>query len=152
MSLFDPASYLDATLTEPSEKRPPLPEGDYTAIINDVKSRTWTGRKDPTKTGIAWDVVLILQVPAEIQAAAGLTADTLTLTDSIMLNLTPQKTIDNSKGANRHLRAYREAVNLNKSGDTFSARALIGQTVLVKIAHDMYEGSPVERVKGVAKI
>ena len=41
--LFDPIAYLDITLTDPTEKRPPLTPGDYTAIIGEVTDRKWQG-------------------------------------------------------------------------------------------------------------
>jgi hypothetical protein len=150
MSAFDPATFLDATLTEPTEKRNPLPIGDYNAIINDVTARAWTGKKDPTKSGIAWDLVLIIDVPADVQTETELSS-TLQMKDSIMLDLTPGGTIDGAKGKNRRLRAYREAVDLNKVGDSFSARSLIGKMIKVKIAHEIWEGNPVEQITGVIK-
>ena len=36
MSQFDPQAFLDSTTTEASIKRPPLPIGDYTALITKV--------------------------------------------------------------------------------------------------------------------
>ena len=151
MSQFDPASFLDATISEPTLKRPPLPAGDYTAVIGEVSARSWTGRADPTKSGIAWDVPLTVEVPAEIQASIGLTVPTITLKDSIMLDLTANGTIDNGLGKNTGLRRYREACDMNKPGDSFSARKMQGVVVKVKITHEIYNDAPVERVSGVTK-
>lgn len=151
MSMFDPSTFLDATLEAPTEKRPPLPVGDYTAIVGEVKARAWQGRTDPTKSGIAWDIPLTIEIPAEVQSQLGLQQPTITLQDSIMLDLTEGGTIDNSPGKNRRLRVYREAVDLNKAGDSFSARKMQGKVVKVKISHDVYEGSPVEKIAGVAR-
>lgn len=150
-SIFDPTTYLDATLETPTEKRPPLPVGDYTAVIGEVTARAWQGRKDPSKSGIAWDVPLTLEIPADIQASLGLPVATLQLTDSVMLDLTDGGLIDNGPGRNRRLRMYREAVDLNKAGDTFSARLMQGKVVKVKLYHEEWEGSLQERVAGVAK-
>jgi hypothetical protein len=151
MSLFDPQAYLDSQISEPTVKRPPLPAGDYTAIIADVKSRTWQGKTDPTKSGIAFDIPLTVDIPADIQQQLGITATTLNFTDSIMLDLTESGTIDNGVGKNRRLRTYREATNMNKAGDVFSPRKMIGQVVTVKIKHDLWEGEIVEKIAGVAK-
>ena len=155
MSQFDPASFLDATLTAPLEKRPPLPiecpgaeNGLYTAIIGEVKSRTWQGKTDPTKSGIVLDVPLVIQVPQQLQEVMKL-APTLTLTDGIMLDLTDAGSIDTAPGKNRVLRNYREAVDMNKVGDAFSPRKMQGLVVKVKISHEMYNGNPVERIAGV---
>jgi len=151
MSMFDPSTFLDATIEAPTEKRPPLPAGDYTAIIGEVKSRAWQGKKDPTKSGIAWDVPLTLEIPADVQTQLGLTQPTITLTDSIMLDLTEGGTIDNSPGKNRGLRNYREALDMNKAGDVFSARKMTGQAIRVKVKHELYEDQIMERVGGVAR-
>ncbi len=151
MSQFDPASFLDATITEPTVKRPPLPVGDYTAVIGEVTARAWQGKADPSKSGIAWDVPLTLEVPAEIQADLGMTQATITLKDSIMIDLTAGGTIDNGIGKNGGLRRYREACDLNKPGDSFSARAMTGRVVKVKITHEIYQDAPVERVAGVTR-
>lgn len=151
MSMFNPDTFLDATIEAPTEKRPPLPAGDYTAVIGDVKSRAWQGKKDPTKSGIAWDIPLTLEIPADVQTQLGLQQPTITLTDSIMLDLTEAGTIDNSPGKNRGLRNYREALDMNKAGDVFSARKMTGQAVRVKVKHELYEDQIMERVGGVTR-
>jgi hypothetical protein len=148
-SSFNPETFLDATLTEPSEKRPPLPVGDYTAVIGVVTARAWQGKADPSKSGIAWDIPLTIDVPAEIQVQLKLDQSTLPLKDSIMLDLTSNGTIDNGPGKNRRLRNYREATDMNKPGDVFSARKMEGKIVKVKITHDLWEGQPIEKVAGV---
>lgn len=151
MQAFDPQAFLDATLTEPTEKRPPLPVGDYIAQIGEVSARAWQGRTDPTKSGIAWDIPLEIQVPPDVQSALKLSQAVIKLKDSLMLDLTESGTIDNAPGKNRRLRAYREALDMNKPGDTFSARRMNGGIVKVKISHELYEGQPVERIDGVIK-
>lgn len=151
MSMFNPDTFLDATIEAPTEKRPPLPAGDYTAVIGEVKSRAWQGKKDPTRSGIAWDIPLTLEIPADVQTQLGLTQPTITLTDSIMLDLTDAGTIDNSPGKNRGLRNYREALDMNKAGDVFSARKMTGQAIRVKVKHELYEDQIMERVGGVVR-
>lgn len=151
-SAFNPETFLDATLTEPSEKRPPLPVGDYTAIIGAITARAWQGKADPTKSGIAWDIPLTIDVPAEIQVELKMDQSTLPLKDSLMLDLTANGTIDNAPGKNRRLRAYREATDMNKPGDVFSARKMEGKVVKVKITHDLWENQPVEKVAAVVAL
>lgn len=148
-SQFDPVMFLDASLTEPTTKRPPLPVGDYFATVGDVKSRAWQGKKDPTKNGIAFDVPLEVQVPDALQSAIG--QPKVVISDSIMLDLTEGGTIDNAPGKNRRLRLYREALNMNKPGDTFSARSMQGRPVKVKITHEVYEGEIYERIDSVTR-
>jgi hypothetical protein len=142
MSQFDTSTFLDFTTTEESVKRPPLPEGDYTAVIGDLTTREWVSPKDPTKSGIAVDVQLRIDVPGDVQEALGLTESTLKVKDGIMLDLTPQKTLDMSAGKNGKLRKYRDATNNNKAGQPFNIRMLSGQVITVKIGHREYpEGS-----------
>ncbi len=151
-SSFNPDTFLDATLTDPTEKRPPLPVGDYTAILGAVTARQWQGKADPTKSGIAWDIPITIDVPAEIQAELKMDQSTLNLKDSIMIDLTANGTIDNGPGKNRRLRAYREATDMNKPGDVFSARKMEGKVVKVKITHDLWEGQPIEKISGVVAL
>jgi hypothetical protein len=152
MSQFSPETFLDMSLDTPLERREPLPVGlDYTAVIGDVKARTWTSSKDPSKTGIAWDVPLTIDGPAELQQSLGLPS-TLQLKDSIMIDLTDNGNIDTSKGKNGRLRQYREACDLNKVGDSFSARKMTGAVIKLKITHEPYNGNIVERPGAVAKL
>ena len=150
-SSFDPSLFLDASISEPTVKRPPLPVGDYLGVIGEVTARNWTGKKDPSKSGVAWDVPLVIEVPAEVQASLGLISSTLQFKDSIMLDLTPNNALDNAPGRNGGLRRYREACDLNKPGDSFSARQMTGKVVKVKITHELYNDEIMERVSGVTK-
>ena len=150
-SIFDPQAMLDMTLDSPTEKRPPLPVGDYTAVIGDINARKWQGKQDPSKSGIAWDVQLTVQIPFEVQQSLGVEVNELKLSDSIMLDMLPNGSIDNSVGKNSRLRMYREAVDMNKPGDSFSARKMTGQVILVRIGHEEYNGNIMERVQKVAR-
>lgn len=149
-SAFDPQAFLDASIDTPLERRNPLPVGDYRGVIGEVTARQWTGKEDTSKTGIAWDVPITIDVPAELQSALEL-PPTLNVKDSIMLDLTPSGTIDASKGKNGKLRTYREALDMNKPGDVFNARKMQGQLVTVRIKHREYAGNIQEDVAGVAK-
>src|ERR1035437_6787039 len=150
-SSFDPSVFLDASISEPTVKRPPFPVGEYLGVIGEVTARNWTGKKDPLKSGVAWDVPLVIEVPAEVQASLGLISSTLQFKDSIMLDLTPNNALDNAPGRNGGLRRYREACDLNKPGDSFSARQMTGKVVKVKITHELYNDEIMERVSGVTK-
>lgn len=150
-SIFDPQNLLDETFTEPSERREPLDIGDYTAIIGEITVQDWA-KKDGSAKGKKWNVPLEVQIPAEMQERLQLPFSALKLIDSVMLDLTPSGGIDMAKGKNGRIRVYREALDMNKPGDTFSARKMQGQMVLVKIAHEEYNGAIQERIAGVAKL
>lgn len=151
VSQFSPEMFLDIEMTEALERRAPLPVGDYTAVIGDVKARAWSSTKDSSKSGIAWDVPMVIDVPAELQAELKL-PPTLNVKDSIMLDLTEAGGLDMGKGKNGRLRTYREALDMNKPGEPFSARRMTGGIVKVKISHELYNDNIMERVAGVTKV
>lgn len=155
-SAFDPTQFLTAQITEANEKRPPLPtenpddpNGFYMAVIGEIKPESGTISKGD-RIGQPWVSMVIplrVQVPLSVQAL-GLPPE-LTITDRAFLDLTPQGSIDNSKGKNRAQRAYREATGLNKAGEAFAWAQLQGKPVKVKITHEMYKESISERIGGV---
>jgi hypothetical protein len=149
---FNPAQFVDMEIDKEMVKRPPLPEGDYTAMIGEVNAAPWTSQKDSSKSGIRYVVPLKIQVPPDVKASLGIDTDTIQLTDSIMLDLNENGGIDTSPGKNNGLRRYREALGMNKPGEPFSARRMQGQPLLVKIKHEIYEGEVQERIGGVAKV
>lgn len=149
---FDPLAFLDLPMDVPLEKRDALPVGDYTSVIKEVTARLWQGKKDPTKSGMAYDVLHSVEVPPEVRDALELTQSTLTLKDTIMLDLTETGALATTRGSNRALRLYREALDMNKSGETFRVSLMVGCPILVKVGHEVYNGAPVERITGVAKL
>jgi hypothetical protein len=151
---FDPAQFLDLEITEPSVRRPPLPVGDYVAIVGEIRAETWTGKpggKAEGKSGMKYVVPLSIDVPPAVQQQLGLTQSTITLTDGIMLDLNEGGTIDTGPGKNGGLRRYRDALDMNKPGEVFRARAMQGRPIRVKIEHEIYQGEAVERIGGVAR-
>jgi hypothetical protein len=148
-SQFSPDSFLDVTIETPLERREPLPVDDYIAVIGEVKAGTWESQKKGT-SGIKWEFPVTVDVPAELQASLGL-PPTLQMRDSIMLDLTENGTLDTSKGKNNRLRQYREACDLNKPGDSFTARKLTGQAIKVRITHELYNNAIQERIGAVSK-
>lgn len=151
-SQFDPSLFLDATTTEANTRRNPIPAGtDVTATIGDLKPREWKKKDDPSKGGIALDVPLEIDLTAYPDLKAVVGADKVTLTDSIMLDLTEAGAIDNSPGKNSKLRRYREALGMNVPGQPFSPRAMTGRLIKVKIKHRTYEGELYDEVDSIAK-
>ena len=155
-SSFDPSVFLNAQITEINEKRPPLPaenpsseDGLYLAVIGEISTATGAIGKGE-RAGQPWVSMIVplrLQVPAEVQSL-GIPPE-MTLTDRVFLDLTPQGTLDNSKGKNRGQRTYREATDMNKPGEPFAWRMLQGRTVRVKLTHELYEGAIQERIAGI---
>lgn len=158
---FDPNAYLDLPIDEAFERRPLVPVSDYVATITDLAARQWTSKdkidsQGRPKSGIAYDVSLELDIPLEVKEKVGLKPDfTLKLKDSIMVDLNDNGGLDTAAGANRQLRNYREALDMNKAGVTFRPREMVGRRLLVKVKHDNYpEGSDNwnEKPNGVARL
>jgi hypothetical protein len=154
-SSFDPSVFLDATTTTADERRPPLPienpddpNGLYTAMIGDISVASGTIEKGD-KVGQLWMsyvIALTVEVPSNLREAYG---PTLRLTDRLFMDMTPQNTIDESKGRNRGRRAYREATGTNVAGQPFSMRMLTGKVVKLKLSHEEYQGNFIERIASV---
>lgn len=156
---FNPEAYLDAPIEKPFERRPPLTPTDYTAVIQDAKIVPWQSKDKfdevtgQLKSGIKTELKLALEIPEAEAARVGLTQPTFTLTDGFILDLTATGAIDDSPGRNSRLRQYREAADLNKPGETFSIRKLIGKPIRVKVGHRaLPSGDPTEEVKGVTRL
>lgn len=145
--MFDPQQFLDASLTTELKKRPLVTPGVYSAIIGEPKVRTWQGKKDPSKSGLAIDIPLQIQLPDSEATKVG--QPSITLRDGGFLDTTDSGGLDMSPGRNRVLRTYYEAVGINRPGTT--PRMLQGRTVKVQVSHGVYEGEPVEEVNGIAK-
>jgi hypothetical protein len=155
---FDPNAFMNVEIDQPLVRRPPLLPGDYVATIGAVKAESWQSQKDPSnpKSGMRYVVPLTLEVPQEVQNKLGTPEDpypvTVKLTDTIMLDLTDGGTLDLSVGKNGGLRRWREALDMNKKGETFSPRKMEGRMVLVKVSHEIYNGEVMERVGGIARV
>lgn len=144
---FDAEQFLNITVDSPFIDRIPLPVGDYTAIVGTIKPRTWVSKKD-AKSGIALDIPLVVDVPAEAQQSCGF-GPTTQLTDSAIIDLAESGAgFDFSPGKNRVLKEYREAIDLNKPGEKFSLPMLQGKVIRIRVTHDVYEGKPREKIVG----
>lgn len=155
---FDVNSFLDQSTTAASEARPPVPAGEYISTILDIEIVPWQSKDkiDPAtgqlRSGIRFEIKHLVDLPPEAAAAAKLSTPTLTLTDRVMIDLTPERQIDYGPGRNGRVRQYREATNLNVPGEPFSPRMLIGRQVRVRLALEEYQGRWLEQIAGVARV
>lgn len=159
VSAFDVTKFLEQTIDTPLERRPPLPvhnpestDGLYIAMVGTAEYRLWESKKPDAKmkSGMSLDIPLKIQVPAGLQQSLGLGPE-LTINDSVFVDVTPQGTLDSTKGKNSGIRAYREACDLNKTGDSWSPAKMAGRPVKVKIEHEVYQGNPQERINRVLR-
>ena len=153
-SAFDPNLFLDATVSETNERRPPLPaenpfspDGTYISVMGEPTTDTGViGKGD--RTGEPWLSIAVphrIEVPQQLQDSLKL-QPVVQITDRVFIDLTPQKTIDNSPGRNRRQRLYREALDLNKPGDVWNWRKVQGQAIKIKVEHEMYNGEAQDRI------
>jgi hypothetical protein len=156
---FDPSAYLDAPLEKPLERRLPLTPTDYTGVIQEATIVSWTSKDkfDQTTglplTGLRCELKISIEVPEAEQVRCNLTTPNFTLADSMMLDLTATKAIDDSPGRNSRLRMYREATDQNRAGESFSIRKLIGRPIRVKVGHRVLpSGDPTEEIKMVGRL
>lgn len=132
-SMFDPNAFLAATTTEQgSIISVPVPVGEYLAVIEKVDARPWQGKADPSKSGIALDLVYNIDDPKVKETLA---RDKVTVTQGLMLDLTEAGGLDMSKGRNIGLNRVREALGLNVPGQPFAPRMFEGKVVKVSIGH-----------------
>lgn len=156
MSTFDPNQFLDQTMSAPLTKRPPLPVGEYVGLVQEPTSRTWVSPNDPTKSGVAFDYMIEVDVPQAYRDQYSVDLTTLKVKYGVMLDIAADgKSLDMGPGKNGGLRKLREAVDLNKPGDSFNPRMAAGRPVRVMLAHREYpagSGDFFEEVKGIAKV
>ena len=159
-SSFNPELFLDAQVSEPNSKRPPVPiensespDGTYLGIIKGIKPNSGIIEKGD-RTGQPWLSMVVpihLEIPQKLQETLKLPAVVI-LSDSCFIDLTPTGAMDNGVGKNRRQRQYREALNMNNPGDTWTWRKAEGQPIRVKIIHEMYNGEVQDRIGNLFKV
>ena len=109
-SAFDPNSFLDAQISAPMVRRPNIPAGtEVIGSVVEVTPRQWTSKEDPSKTGMAMDLQIDLDLTTVPGLAEKIGQTKVRVKDGIMLDLTDNGAIDVGAGKNGKLRRYREA-------------------------------------------
>lgn len=148
--MFSPEQFLDMQVTESNDtKTIPVPVGEYTAVIEEVKVRQWQSKKDPSQSGMTLDVKWSID-DAAVKELLG--RDKVTVTQGIMLDLTDSGGLDMGKGRNIGLGRLREALGLNAPGQPFSFMMLSGRVGKVSVSHRIDGENIFSEVKGVAKL
>ena len=145
---FDAQAFLDATVSSSNDTRiVPVPVGEYFGIIDKVAPRQWQS-KDGTQSGIALDIVWLVEDAAVKQL---LGRETVTCKQGIMLDLTPVGGLDLSSGKNIGLGRLREAVGKNQEGEAFAFSMLPGLSAKISVSHRTHGDDTFAEVKAVAK-
>lgn len=146
---FDAQSFLDATVTSASDtKIIPVPVGEYMGIVDKVSPRQWQS-KDGTKSGIALDIIWLVE-DAGVKQLLG--RETVTCKQGIMLDLTANGGLDLSSGKNVGLGRLREAVGKNDEGQPFAFSMLPGLSAKIAVTHRMSDVDTFAEVKSVARL
>lgn len=153
---FDPNAYLDAPLSQPLQRRPPVPNTqDYISVIQEVVARQWQSKDKydevtgQLKSGLVFDITHLIDLPEAIQSIVGIKQ--LTLKDGVMIDLTRDGAIDESIGKNNRLRQYREALGMNNPGEVFRPRQMVGRLIKVRLTYEEYQGNMMEKVGALSK-
>jgi hypothetical protein len=152
MSEFDPNVFLDGVITEPFTRRPPLPPGDYVGVIGEIRFQSGQQRKDPSKTWHALNIPIEIDTNQSPGVRELVGQDKVILYDFVGLDLTESGMLDTAKGRNRQLGRYREALDMNARGVSFSPRAMQGRTILAKVKTGEFQGEIRDEIESVAKV
>ncbi len=148
--MFDAQSFLDQQVTDANSTiQTPVPEGEFQAVIEKVDCRQWTSKKDPTQSGLALDIVYIVEDPV-VKELLG--RDKVTVKQGIMLDLTDAGGLDLGKGKNVGLGRLRESVDLNTPGQPFSFAMLPGRMNKILVKHRVDGDTIYAEVKGTARL
>lgn len=148
--MFDPNSFLEMQVTESNDtKATPVPVGEYTAVIGEVKVRPWQSKKDPSKSGMSLDVTCEVD-DANVKEFLG--RDKVVVRYSPMLDINEAGMLDMGKGKNLGLGRLREATDLNVPGTPFSFLMLTGRVIKVSVTHRIEGEDIFAEVKSVAHI
>ena len=148
--MFNPDQFLDMQVTEAnSTEAIPVPVGEYTAIIGEVKCRPWQKKDDPSVAGLALDLSWDIDDSA-VKELLG--RDKVKCKQGVMLDLTESGGLDMGKGKNVGLGRLREACDLNRPGEPFAFSMLVGRIAKVKVEHRINGEQIFAEVKAVAKL
>ena len=148
--MFNPDQFLDMQIEGQNDtKIIPVPAGEYTAMIEEVKVRQWQGKADPSKSGLTLDVQWSIDDPS-VKELLG--RDKVTVKQGIMLDLTDAGGLDMGKGRNIGLGRLREALDLNQPGRPFSFTMLTGRVARVSVSHRIADDNIFAEVKQVARM
>ena len=148
--MFNPDQFLDMQFEGQNDtKVVPVPAGEYTAMIEEVKVRQWQGKADPSKSGLTLDIQWSIDDPS-VKELLG--RDKVTVKQGIMLDLTDAGGLDMGKGRNIGLGRLREALDLNQPGRPFSFTMLTGRVARVSVSHRITDDNVFAEVKQVARM
>lgn len=141
--------FIDATFSEANSTTfEPIPVGEYQATIEEIKFSNGVSQK----TGEPWHRLEVTWSVEDETLKESLGRKKLTSRQSILLEMLESGGLAAGKGQNIGFGRLREAVDLNRPGEVFSPRMLIGRRALIKIGHEEYQGVTRDKVLAAAKL
>lgn len=149
MGIFNPDAFVQAVIEEEvSTEITPCPEGEWQLRVVKLDPRVWVKKDDPTKSGVALDVLYEV-VSQEALEEAGV--HQLFVKGGIPLELAEDGTsLAKGKGVNVALGKFLNACGCNKPG--MSLETTIGQVILGSVTHDLVDDTIFARVKKLAAL
>lgn len=150
--VFNVDTFLDYTTTDSNDTVfVPVPIGEYTAVISEVKARQFAKKDDPSITFVALDVTWEID-DQPVKELLG--RDKVTVKQSVFLDISASGGLDMGKGKNVGLGRLRDAVNLNGPGQPFAPSMLNGRIAKITVTHATGKepGSILANVGGVARL
>ena len=113
--MFDPDKFMDQPADAGSTVVKPIPEGEYTAMIETVAApRVITGQRGES---VVMDITFkLMDVPPNVASALGRT--NFTVRQGYFLDVTPNNALDMAEGKNVALNKLRAALGQNSAGWT----------------------------------
>lgn len=154
--MFDPEKFTQTEYKDSlSTAIPPVPEGEYIAMIDKLDWDTVDTKNGKRLQAIAyWEID---DAQGIVKAATKL--DKNTVRQTIWLDLTPDSNIENGQisldmgeGRNVDLGRLREALGQNQAGRPWKFDMLKGVPARILVKQRMYEGRTFTDVKGVSKL
>lgn len=147
---FDPDNLVNMDITgSTSTEYVPIPEGEFTGVIQDVSAKQVTSKKNG-QTYTFLELMYVID-DEDVREETGMAEPKSR--QSMILDFTDAGTLDLGKGKNVPLGRLREACNLNDPSKAFNFNMLVGQAVKVNVKHRTGdEGQIYAEIKGVAKL
>lgn len=136
--IFDPEAFLDSTTEgEMATNYEPVPEGDYSGVVKDVKARK------VDRNGA--DPLHILEVTWSLDApdlAEKLNRQELTCRQSVFLDIGPNGGLEGGANKNVALGRLREALGQNNGGAWSPSRLIGAGPAIVHVSHRQDKDDP----------
>lgn len=146
---FDPTSFLQQTMTDTAfaTSRTPIPEGEYTAVIDDVKARSTNNGQ--ILVDVSWNVI-----DEALRTKMGRTGDQkLFARQSVFLDLDANGKLLGGEDKNVDLGKIRKAVGQNIAGQAWGPLMLKGAgPATIRIKQKPNEDNPEEPFVNVTAV